>query len=53
MAGTSDGIYACPHIMEFLDDQAYDPSLIEDIKDKFYHCMKGGVRACRVRVSEG
>ena len=44
MIGTSDGIYASSHIMKFQDDRAYDPSLIDDIKDRFYDYLKGGVK---------
>ena len=45
LIGTSEGIYASPHIMKFQDDQAYVPSLIGDIKDRFYDYLKGGVKA--------
>ena len=31
--------------MKFQDDEAYDPSLIDDIKDRFYDYLKGGVKA--------
>ena len=43
--GTSEGIHASPHVMKVQDDQAYDPSLIDDIKDRFYDYLKGGVKA--------
>ena len=45
LIGTSEGIYASPHIMKLQDDQAYDPSLIDDTKDRFYDYLKGGVKA--------
>ena len=35
LVGTSEGIYASPHIMKFQDDQAYDANLIDDIKERF------------------
>ena len=31
--------------MKFQNDQAYDASLIDDIKERFYDYLKGGVRA--------
>ena len=43
--GTSEGIYASPHLMKLQDDQAYDPNLFDDIMDKFYDYLMGGVRA--------
>ena len=45
MVGTSVGIYASPHIMRFQHDQAYDANLIDDIKERFYDYLKGGVQA--------
>ena len=45
LVGTSEGIYASPHIMKFQDDQAYDANLIDDIKERFYDYLKGGVQA--------
>ena len=45
LVGTSEGIYASPHIMKFQDDQAYDAHLIDDTKEKFYNYLRGGVRA--------
>ena len=45
LIGTSEGIYASPHIMQFQDDQAYDLSLIDGIKDRFYDYLKGVVKA--------
>ena len=43
--GTSEGIYASSHIMKLQDDQAYDASLIDDIKERFCDYLKGGVQA--------
>ena len=31
--------------VNFQDDQAFDPSLIDDIKDRFYDYLNGGVKA--------
>jgi hypothetical protein len=31
--------------MKFREDQAYDPSLIDDIKARFYDYLKGGVKS--------
>ena len=31
--------------MKFQDDKAFNPSLIDDIKDRFYDYLKGGVKA--------
>ena len=45
MIGNSEGIYASPHIMKFQDDQVYDPSLIDDIKDEFYDYLIRDVNA--------
>ena len=45
LVGTSEGIYATPHIMKFQDDQAYDANLVDDIKERFYDYLKGGVQA--------
>ena len=45
LVGTSKGIYASPHIMKFQDDQAYDASLIDDIKERFFDYLRGGVQA--------
>ena len=45
MIGTREGIYASPHIMKVQDDQANDPSLIDDIKGRFYDYLNGGVKA--------
>ena len=45
LACTSEGIYASPHIMKLQGDQAYDPDLVDVIKNKFYDDLKSGVRA--------
>ena len=45
LVGTSEGIYAIMHIMKFQDDQAYDTSLIDDVKDRLYDYLKGSVKA--------
>ena len=45
LVGTSEGIYASPHIMKFQDDQAYDASLFDDTKETFFDYLKGGVQA--------
>ena len=45
LIGMSEGIYASPHVMKFSEDQAYDPTLIDDINVRFYDYLKGGVNA--------
>ena len=45
LVGTSGGIYASPHIMKLRDDQAYDASLIDDIKERFFDYLRGAVQA--------
>ena len=47
LVGTSEGIYASPHVMKFPDDQAYDANLIDDIKEKFFDYLSGGVQQLR------
>jgi hypothetical protein len=41
LIGTSEGIYASPHVMKFQDDQAYDPTLIDDIQGPILRLLEG------------